>query len=98
MKVVTTIAQVKLHVALRSGVQEGAFYLVKEGKILQDHETLGGRCTTQDAQIHMCANLQGGVSGGGGGCRLQIPGHNGMRATAVRTGEGKQSLWSAEQL
>ena len=35
-----TVARVKQHVALKSGICEDAFYLVREGKVLRDGDTL----------------------------------------------------------
>ena len=65
----STIAQVKHHVALRSGVHGEAFNLVKEGTILRDHESLGDDDIMQDVQTHMC---RGGAGGGGGGGRTGL--------------------------
>ena len=53
---VDPFAQVKSHVALRSGDHEEAFYLVKDGNILQDHAALGACDVTQDVQLRMCAH------------------------------------------
>ena len=35
-----TVARVKQHIALRSGVCKDVFYLVREGKVLRDDDTL----------------------------------------------------------
>ena len=48
-----SVARVKQHVALKSGVCEDAFYLVWEGRVLRDGDTLG------DTQLHMCSYLRG---------------------------------------
>ena len=45
-----TVARVKQHVALRSGVREDVFYLVREGRVL--------------TQLHMCSYLCGGTGAG----------------------------------
>ena len=66
-----TVAQVKQHVALKSGVSEEAFYLVWEGRVLRDDDVLGCLGVVQDTQLHMCSYLRGGA---GVGRQPQIPG------------------------
>ena len=66
-----TVARVKQHVALKSGVHEDVFYLVWEGRVLRDGDTLGCLGVVRDTQLHMCSYLRGGV---GMGRQLQIPG------------------------
>ena len=66
-----TVARVKQHVALKSGVREDAFYLVWEGSVLRDGDTLGCLGVVLDTQLHMCSYLRGGV---GMGRQPQIPG------------------------
>ena len=66
-----TVARVKQHVALKSGVPEDAFYLVWEGRVLRDGDTLGRLGVVRDTQLHMCSYLRGGV---GMGRQPQIPG------------------------
>ena len=66
-----TVARVKPHVALKSGVREDAFYLVWEGRVLRDGDTLGCLGVVRDTQLHMSSYLRGGV---GMGRQPQIPG------------------------
>ena len=66
-----TVVRVKQHVALKSGVREDAFYLVWEGRVLRDGDTLGCLGVVRDTQLHMCSYLRGGV---GMGRQPQIPG------------------------
>ena len=66
-----TVARVKQHVALKSGVREDAFYLVWEGRVLRDGDTLECLGVVRDTQLHMCSYLRGGV---GMGRQPQIPG------------------------
>ena len=67
-----TVARVKQHVALKSGVCVDAFYLVREGKVLRDDDMLGCLGVVQGTQLHMCCSyLRGGV---GMGRQPQIPG------------------------
>ena len=66
-----TVARVKQHVALKSGVCEDALYLVWEGRELRDGDTLGCLGVVRDTQLHMCSYLRGGV---GMGRQPQIPG------------------------
>ena len=66
-----TVAQVKQHVALKSGVCEEAFYLVWEGKVLREGDTLDCLGVVRDSQLHMSSFLRGG---GGMGRQPQIPG------------------------
>ena len=65
------VARVKQHVALKSGVCEDAFYLVWEGRVLRDGDTLGCLGVVRDTQLHMCSYLRGRV---GMGRQPQIPG------------------------
>ena len=58
------VARVKQHVALKSGVREDAFYLVWEGRVLRDGDTLGCLVVVRDKQLHMCSYLRGGVGMG----------------------------------
>ena len=64
MEYQATIARVKQHVALKSGVCEDAFYLVWEGRVLRDGDTLGCLGVVRDTQLHMCSYLRGGVGMG----------------------------------
>ena len=66
-----TVAQVKQHVALKSGVCEEAFYLVWEGRVLREDDTLECLGVVRDTQLHMSSYLRGGV---GMGRQPQIPG------------------------
>ena len=66
-----TVARVKQHVALKSGICEDAFYLVREGRVLRDGDTLECLGVVRDTQLHMCSYLRGGV---GMGRQPQIPG------------------------
>ena len=66
-----TVARVKQHVELKSGVLEDAFYLVWEGRVLRDGDTLGCLGVVRDTQLHKCSYLRGGV---GMGRQPQIPG------------------------
>ena len=52
-----TVARVKQHVALRSGVCEDAFYLVWEGRVLRDGDTLECLGVVRVTQLHMCSYL-----------------------------------------
>ena len=56
-----TVARVKQHVALKSGVCEDAFYLVWEGKVLRDGDALGRLGVVRDTQLHMSSYLRGGL-------------------------------------
>ena len=58
------VTRVKQHVALKSGVREDAFYLVWEGRVLRDGDTLGCLGVVRDTQLHMCSHLRGGVGMG----------------------------------
>ena len=49
-----TVARVKQHVALKSGVYEDVLYLVWEDRVLRDGDTLGCLGVVQDTQLHMC--------------------------------------------
>ena len=66
-----TVAQVKQHVALKSGVCEEAFYLVWEGRVLREDDTLECLGVVRDTQLYMSSYLRGGV---GMGRQPQIPG------------------------
>ena len=67
-----TVARVKQHVALKSGVGEDAFFLVWEGgRVLRDGDSLGCLGVVRDTQLHMCSYLCGGA---GMGRQPQIPG------------------------
>ena len=65
------VARVKQHVALRSGVCEDVFYLVREVKVLRDEDTLECLGVVRDTQLHVCSYLCGGT---GMGRQPQIPG------------------------
>ena len=107
-----TVARVKQHVALKSGVCEDAFYLVSEGRVLRDGDTLECLGVARDTQLHMCSYLR---CGAGMGRQPQIPGqwvcqpcgrrgkvvtgavHLGWAGMVARGLKGSLTTWTAWQ-